>query len=234
MSATATAPAAGLSETQRAFAEAIAAGIAKGVQPSPAAHPEPKATMGQDITAGRKAGDVFELTATGELKYRPAADPVPTAEMGALLSPVEKALNGVNLPGGFEVGPLLLGGATGVVATELVNGLVPKSSSRKAGPFQANTIAKLAAIVLLATVGKKVMSKQSAYIAAGVLSAQLAADVLPLDTLTDKAIDLIRGKGKRGSGDAPQELYERSASQHAFVAPRTQSSDPLSRMWGGS
>ena len=222
--AAATAPAP-LTEAQRAFAEAIGAGVARASKP---ADPTPTATLGN-----LKAGAMFEVGPNGDIRLKPAtpAADAPAAEMGALLSAVEKPLSGLKLPGNLNLGPMILGGVAGAVVSEVINGVMPRGGKRSTswGPVSANTGLKIGAIVLLAVAGSKVMSKSAATAAATVIAAQVLADVLPLDSAVDKIVDLIR-PDKTGKGEADAE--NRMAHAGAFVAPRTQRTDPLSAMWG--
>ena len=100
------------------------------------------------------------------------------ASMTQLLSPIERAINPLvpNLP----LGSLAVGAITGLILGELVDGFV-STDSPTGGTNFANLAVKGGVAIALVTVGSQLMSKQAAMAGAAILTAQILADVLPLD-----------------------------------------------------
>lgn len=117
-----------------------------------------------------------------------------TAGMGQLLSPIERAINPLvpNLP----VGSLAVGAITGLVLGEVIDGFV--STQTESGDINfANLIIKGVAAIGLVTVGNQLMSKQATLAGAAILTAQILADVLPLDEWIARIRGVFQGKQTR-------------------------------------
>lgn len=178
-----------LSPTQQIFLDTLLKGINTKLTeaPAPAAAVETEADKALaelgNLLKEAKPGEQFTRDDKGHL--------VPVVTLGGLLSPIEKPLSGLSF-GGLPVGSIALGGATGVLITEVINGLFdPAGATSKT----TNLGAKVGAIFLLSMVGTKVFSKQATASAATVITAQVLSQVLPLDAWIDKIVAMLRGTG---------------------------------------
>lgn len=112
-----------------------------------------------------------------------------TAEMAqAILAPYERQL----VVNGIPVGSIVVGGVTGVVAAEVINGLVDRyaadSTVDDLKPNFANVAWKAGAIFGLQFFGQRVMSRSGVLTAQAVIAAQVFTDVFPLDKAIDKIV----------------------------------------------
>ncbi len=200
--------AADLAET---LGETIAKQLAEAMKPQDP-KPDDKAPMAQDLTPEQqatitatmaqldKAGDgtllvskergerIFELLTSPEAQARLSQ----TATMNAgILSPIERAINPLvpNLP----IGSLGLGAFLGLISGEFIDGFTP--ATQPAGEINwTNVVVKGVGAIAFATAGKTIMSQQAAMAAAAILTAQILADVLPLDQWIAKIRGVFEGE----------------------------------------
>lgn len=115
---------------------------------------------------------------------------VPMAQ--GLLAPIEKAIPKI---GGVELGSIGIGGITGLILGEVIDGFVPPDDE-EGNTNMANILAKSAGAFIVATQGKRLMSPTAANFAAGILVIQVLRDVLPLDQWIDKLVGWVRPKNE--------------------------------------
>ena len=152
--------------------------------------------------------------------------------MGGLLTAVETPLNGV-FPGiNVPFGSILVGGTTGIVLGELIDGLVaPLNDAGNVNP--ANVAVKIGVMVGVGALGKHLMTKTGVIVAVGVLGAQLFADILPLDKVVDWFKGLLPSKNGAAQGNvlsqADRVVHNYQVRQPPPIVPA--SADVLSGIW---
>ena len=189
-------------------------------------------TLSPDAGETEKPAEAQKVEAASrETEGKPEGDSV---EMNAkLLSAVENPLRGTKVPfiNTLDLGPLVVGGGSGLLFAEVVDGWKPPTESDGAGGTQvnwANAAIKGAGIAVIGTVGNNFMSKEAQKLAATVIGANLAIQVLPVNKLVNKIVGWIDGNG--GSAGQSQALAaQRQAAQHS-PAPRGDFYFPVSQM----
>ncbi len=187
-----------------------------GPDPQPSPGPSVQAAMGQALSP-----------ADGS-----AAEEQYMAQMGLrqLTGPVERPLNGL-LPN-FQLGSVVIGGATGLIAGELVDGIVAPGQPG-ASISWGNLALKGATALGLAYYGKNIMSQRAAQFAAGVLVLQMVADVVPLDQWIQQFKDWLKktfGKAEQSALRQAEAVAQRAWEAHsAQLGPRPSINDDIFR-----
>jgi len=120
---------------------------------------------------------------------------------GGWLNAIESPLNRIEI-GPLPLGTIVIGGATGLIIGELVDQFfAPRTAA--GGINYINLGVKAGAIFALGMFGRQLMSTGSVLLAAGIMGAQIIADVLPLSRLTDWILSLF--------GRTPATRYAHSA-----------------------
>ena len=104
-----------------------------------------------------------------------AEDEVETVEMGGFTGVIERPIN--SLIPNVQLGSLAVGGFTGLLVSELVDGFVPAGTGGQYG----SSLAKALAAILVKQSGKALVSQSSANVAATVMLVQVLAEILPID-----------------------------------------------------
>ena len=154
-------------------------------------------TMGQDGS--------YELADRSEI----ALEQIEAEMRQAITAPIESSFNGFVT--GLPIGSIGVGGTTGLVVGEVVDGLVSVHKLDANGALVlnadgnpelnfANPIVKGVLAVGLSQFGGQVMSKQATLFAVGVLGVQILTDLLPIDGLVDRIVDLFNRNGTAEGG----------------------------------
>lgn len=223
-----------LTERDQAFIEGIAKGIADAVQPHPVkpepkpeTSPEPTVNLAQLIQSAApgsrfKIGDV-EISAAEANKPEPAGEddskePKVAEQHAALLRPLERPFSGVSFAG-VDVGPLAIGGLTGIIGAEVINGITPRKEAAPTGGLTVNwknAGAKLAAVAAIGSFGDQIMSKNSRIVAGGILAAQAIQDILPVDNWVNWIVNQVN----------PPPAGTTTTAQHRVAAHQSRRSAP--------
>ena len=219
-----------LNDVQRELASAIAQGVVTGMKPPAEASTAQRPSLEEILRQSKpgttiKFGDLdIKLPEKDDPADKPSKVPAKatvndddsqTVELGQqLLGIIEKPLNSVKLPGiGAQTGAVVVGAGVGVLVAEVINGMTPRVSAT-GGVATTNAIVKVAAIGAIGVFGNKLMSPNARLAAAGVIGAQLVADILPLDQWVTKIVNLLKG----GTG-AGQRLGNRTSPGYVMNQP---------------
>ncbi len=224
-----------------ALTTAIEEALAKG-----APEPKPTADVGQEspfITAMNEA----LAKAGGELAHDQVvvvgqdgipsistavqvADDIRMAELGATAIGAFATNIDQAAPLNIPAGSILVGGLSGIVAGEVIDGLVaPKGAD--GGVSANNILVKLGAIAVITTQGKKLMGQKSANFAVAALGVQVVSDFLPIDQWVDKIVGFVgKATGTPPAGGGTAAAVEQWLGQAGRVAqdpPNVMEMDPL-------
>lgn len=189
-------------------------------EPDPKAEAEQKAMaeLRQGLAKAATDGHVIEPDGKGGYKRVEPSEIVDRAMMGqALTAGIERGLNTVipNVP----VGSIAVGGGTGFLATELIDGFVDRlnfadDGSQSVNP--ANILAKGVALAVVGAAGGQVMTKMAQNIAMGVIGLDILRQVFPLDDLIQNLRNALNRNGN-GAGSALRqaERVARAAQERA-------------------
>lgn len=110
--------------------------------------------------------------------------------LGAIETPINRATRQFNV----DVGSVLVGGVSGLVLGEVIDGFVSPQSDTGGVNF-ANVLAKGIGIAGFTMFGKQLMSPAGVAAGVTILSLQVLADILPLDRLVGNIVGFFQGIG---------------------------------------
>ena len=237
MEATATAPARpdtdriSLADLIKGVEGTVRTTVREEIKAVTSAKPEaPTALMGLAEIAGSllsdpaRAGKVITVNQDGTFAVEEKAKLSPEVfEAGAaILAAVERPLAGIKILPGINFGAIVVGGVSGVVISEVINGLEPRMKAD--GKVNTTNIAyKVGATAALAYFGKRVMSPEARNVAVAIMAAQILVDVLPLDGWINKIGRLINKEkfpaemGNQYRQDAVAANWQGNMSQEAPI-----------------